>query len=135
MSKKLRYFVKLDREGTPIGGSNVARSKTPKQGVWQEIYKNTCCGPEVVISTADLELGSGILLTFTCSGGDVFTFDLLEDFGTVTVLELANILNERFPFIGQFWPSAAAAITVKLESNFYSSFCTDGTVTATLIET
>ena len=135
MSQKLRYFVKLDREGTPVAGSNIARTKTPKVGVWQEIFKNTCCGDEVVIDIADLELGSGILMTVTCDDGPVYTFDLVEDFGTVTITELVNILNDRFPFVGKFWASAADEITVKLESNFQSGFCSDGTVTITLVET
>ena len=41
---KLRFFYKVQKDGTPVLGSNIRRQRKPIMGKWEEI-KKLCCDP------------------------------------------------------------------------------------------
>lgn len=126
MSNKLRYWVRLDSKHTPVGGSNIARKNKPKSGNWQEILKETCCGPEITDEDVDVTL-TGVNVVITCSTGNTFTVDL-EDTTTTTMAELIIALNSQLGYVGTFWASGADVV-LKVSSDFYNNFCPEGILT------
>lgn len=44
-NKDLRSFVRLDGQGRIVAGSNVLRTKMPRNGKWIEISVPGCCDP------------------------------------------------------------------------------------------
>lgn len=132
MSKKLRYFVKLDKEGTPISTTNIARTKSPKIGVWQEIFKNTCCGDEI---SYDVDFGtplSGINITLDCNGTDVLTF-VIPSAPSGNYDELLAHLQEYASFLGS-WYLGDGVIILKVSSSMQKILCSGNTLSLTIAD-
>ncbi len=131
MSRKLKYWVKLDKENTPIAGTNLARPKKPVKDRWQEILKETCCGPEIIAEDVDFTL-TGVNVEITCDLGASFVVDLPDD-DTTTLVELLTLLNDRFGYVGKFWIDGAD-IVLKVNSDFYKNFCPEGVLTLAITQ-
>lgn len=127
MSNKLRYWVKLDASGVPVGGSNVNRPKKPVNGRWIEVDGGDCCGP--VISVIPSFPITDTVVTLLCDASPVFVSSSTYDF--TTMVNLINYLNNNVSSVGVF-SAVGTAVHLHVKKKLAKSICASGTVTMTI---